>query len=511
MGVPERIQGKLVLIFLTRLAKVVRSSTCRQYGMGRQILRQVSLVWLSGTFVLAFATDSRATGVHDAKDFILGVDLSYVSQMEDCGVRYADGDTVMDPFGIFRQNGANMVRVRLFHTPDWTKYSTLADVKRTIRRARDQGFSVLLDFHYSDNWADPQRQHIPSAWKDLGSLEELEEAMYAYTFQTLYALHAAGLLPDMVQVGNETNIEILQPVGVQKETIDWPRNAALLNKGVRAVRDISELTGQAIEVMLHVAQPENIEPWFEQAIAHGVSDFDVIGVSYYSKWSSQSMREMALTLLAVRHRFSRDVIVVETGYPWTLSHSDEGHNLLGRDALVPGFKATKRGQRKYMIALTQAVIAAGGRGLFYWEPAWVGNDCPTQWGRGSAWENVALFDFSNPHRALPAMDFLSHGYVFPEPVHFQFEPVIEDPPEVVYLWGDFVGSNRFLIPLKLERGLYSYQTVVMDGERFRFQLYADSQLSEPLLKGQHLQAGFDLHDVLGEPQFVRRQVFAESP
>ncbi len=461
--------------------------------------------------LLAAIVSSPVTGAGENAEFVFGVDLSYVNQMEDCGVRYADEGQVLDPFTIFRQRGANLVRIRLFHNPQWTKYSTLDDVRLSIRRARALGFAVLLDFHYSDNWADPQRQHIPSAWESLDSLDELENAVYSYTFDTLNALHAERLLPEMVQIGNETNIEMMQPVGEQKTQIDWRRNATLLNAGIRATRHVAAQTGNAIEVMLHIAQPEHVEEWFASAVRHGVVDFDIIGMSYYSKWSSQSMREMALTLLRVRHRFARDVIVVETGYPWTLAYSDDGHNLLGKDALVPGFRASKRGQKKYMIELTQAVIAAGGRGLVYWEPAWVGNDCPTQWGRGSAWENVALFDFADPHRALPAMDYLSHPYAFPQPVQFEFEAVGSAAPATLYLWGDFIGSNRFVIPLKLERGAYRLQTRVMAGETFRFQVYADQRLQMPLLDGDGVEAGFASHRVEPEPQTIRRQLDFSVP
>lgn len=354
-------------------------------------------------------------GALPAADFYFGADLSYVNEMEDCGAVYRENGKARDPFELFAARGANLVRVRLWHDAEWTDYSDLADVKRTIRRAREHGMQVLLDFHYSDEWADGDKQIIPKAWAAIESTDALAQALHDYTLATLLELHGAGLLPELVQVGNETNPELMRGthngMGDGKEPIDWQRNAALLNAGIRAVREAARRGGAPIKVMLHIAQPENVLPWFEAAWAAGVRDFDQVGISYYRRWSSESFAGLARTIAGVTLRFpSAEVLLVETAYPWTLESADEAANLLGESTLIEGYPATVAGQAAYLADLTQLVIDAGGVGMVYWEPAWVSTGCSTRWGRGSHWENATFFDFRNDNEVLPSIDFMSRAY-----------------------------------------------------------------------------------------------------
>lgn len=336
----------------------------------------------------------------------LGADLSYVNEMEDCGAVYRSGGKRVDPFALLAQKGGNIVRVRLWNDPDWTRYSNLADVTRTIRRAKAAGMQVLLDFHYSDDWADGDKQRVPAAWATLGT-EEQAQALYGFTRDVLAKLDAQGLMPEMVQVGNETNPELMG--GVKERPIDWTRNAMLLNAGIRAVRDAGKAARIAPRVMLHIAQPENVEPWFDAATAAGVRDYDVIGVSYYKKWSTQSVAELGQAIARTKAKYAKDVIVVETAYPFTQKNADAAPNLLGPDTLIAGYPATPKGQLDYLVDLTQTVVDSGGVGVVYWEPNWVSTGCSTRWGKGSNWENAAWFEYRR-HEALPAFDFLSKTY-----------------------------------------------------------------------------------------------------
>jgi len=118
------------------------------------------------------------------------------------------------------------------------------------------------------------------------------------------------------------------------------------------------------------------------------------------------------TIAETKSRYGKDVIVVETGYPFTLEGADTANNLLGTDGLVPGYPATPEGQRKFMVDLTQLTIDAGGIGVVYWEPYWVSTKCGTRWGKGSDWENAAWFDYKN-HDALPVFEWLRHKYRLP--------------------------------------------------------------------------------------------------
>jgi arabinogalactan endo-1,4-beta-galactosidase len=339
--------------------------------------------------MLLYVMSGMASSPDRTPVFYLGADLSYVNEMDDCGAIYRENGQARDAFELFAERGANLVRVRLWNDPDWTAYSDLNDVKRTITRSRRAGMQVLLDFHYSDDWADGDKQIIPRAWAEIGSNDELAHQLYQFTLKTLLELHTDGLLPELVQVGNETNPEIMRGADNGKDPINWRRNALLFNAGIRAVRDASTQTGQPIKVMLHIAQPENVQAWFEAASQAGVND-----------------------------RYpATEIILVETAYPWTLDTADEAANLLTENTLIEGYPATPQGQAQYLIDLTQRVKDAGGHGMVYWEPAWVSTRCSTRWGQGSHWENATFFDFNNNNEVLPAIDFLNHNYTLSRDRH----------------------------------------------------------------------------------------------
>jgi arabinogalactan endo-1,4-beta-galactosidase len=336
--------------------------------------------------------------------FYYGADLSYVNEMEDCGAIYKDAsNTTKDPYVIFKEAGSNLIRVRLWHNPTWTNYSNYNDVKKSIQRAKDLNMKVLLDFHYSDTWADPSQQQIPSAWlNSINDTPVLGDLLYNYTYNTLNELSRSNLLPDIVQIGNEINPMILQD-GALQWPIDWVRNSSLLNKGIKAVRDISTAKNKNIEVMLHIAQPENGLWWFDQATKNGVTDFDWIGLSYYPIWSDYNLNNLATPLSTLINTYKKHLMIVETAYPFTLENADSANNILGSDALIDGYPATQQGQLDYLNQLQKIIQNAGGEGLIYWEPAWVSTGCSTLWGQGSHWDNATLFD--NDNKATLGMQF----------------------------------------------------------------------------------------------------------
>jgi arabinogalactan endo-1,4-beta-galactosidase len=342
-----------------------------------------------------------------ASGLYLGADLSYVNEMEDCGAVYRLQGKPIDPFVLLKQEGGNIVRVRIWVNPTWTKYSNYPDVLKTIRRAHAAGLQALLDFHYSDDWADGGKQIAPVAWAKLRT-DAQAKALHDYTRDILRKLDRDRAMPEMVQVGNETNPELLGGK-VPGEPINWARNARLLNAGIRAVHEAGRAGSVAPRIMLHIAQPENILPWFDAATKAGVRGYDLIGISYYSKWSKWNLAQLKQTIATAKSRYAKDVIVVETGYPFTLEGADTAKNLLGEDALVPGYPATPEGQHRFMVDLTQLTVDAGGMGVVYWEPYWVSTKCGTRWGHGSDWENATWFDYPT-HEALPVFEFLRHDY-----------------------------------------------------------------------------------------------------
>lgn len=370
----------------------------------------IKTILLFAASCLACSTSANPPAATD-KAFYVGADLSYVNQMEDCGATYYDKGKKRDPFTLFAKKGADLVRVRLWHDADWTHYSNLADVTKTLGRAKKNNMKTLLDFHYSDTWTDPEKQFIPKAWAHITDTSELAEALYDYTTATLTALDKENLLPDMVQVGNETNVEILQ----QEKSIvhgipNWQRNTQLLNAGIKAVRDYSKASNKPIQIILHIAQPENALTWFKQASEHGISDYDIIGLSYYPQWSTYKLPDLPDAIKELKNTYHKDVMIVETAYPWTLKNFDKAGNVLGEKAVQPEYPASPKGQLLYLLTLTQLVKASGGLGVIYWEPAWVSTRCKTLWGRGSHWENASFFDARRRHNALPAFLFFSADY-----------------------------------------------------------------------------------------------------
>ena len=325
-------------------------------------------------------------------DFYYGADLSYVNEMEDCGALYNNTNgTQDDVYGIFRNAGANLARFRLWHNPTWTNYSNLQDLKLSIQRAKAKNMKVLLDFHYSDTWADPGKQEIPAAWlSQINNTNVLGQLLYDYTYNTLNELNTDGLLPDIVQIGNEINGNIVTQGS--PFPLDWSRNATLINRGIQAVRDISDNLNTTVEVMLHIAQPENGLWWFEQATQNGVTNFDWIGISYYPAYSNYTLETVENPLSQLINTYNKKLMIVETAYPYTLNNADSASNNLNAGSLLPNFPATQQGQLDFLNTLTNKVKSAGGAGVVYWEPAWVSTGCSTLWATGSHWDNATLFD-----------------------------------------------------------------------------------------------------------------------
>ncbi len=355
------------------------------------------------------------------QSFYFGADLSYVNEMEDCGITYYENEEAKDPYAIFADHNCNLVRLRLWHTPDWydelnsgKRYSNLADVKKSIRRGKEQGMRVLLDFHLSDDWADPGKQVAPKAWQPVvNNLPVLSDSLYNYVYGTLNELRMEDLLPEMIQIGNETNKGILlsQEQNDAGWVLDWERNAVLFNRAIKAVRDLEEEHELSVDVMLHIAGPADT-PWFiEQFIDHGVTDFDLIGMSYYWNWHSEaSLQRIGEIIRDFRSTYPQyQVMIVETGYPWTIAYNDEAGNILS--GTHPDFSpVSPENQAGWMIALTEEVINNDGLGVIYWEPAWVSSDCATQWGKGSHYEHATFFDFQNNLLTNGGIRWMTHEY-----------------------------------------------------------------------------------------------------
>jgi arabinogalactan endo-1,4-beta-galactosidase len=354
---------------------------------------------------------------YNPSTFVMGADLSYVNQVQDYGGVYKDSGVVKDPFAIFKNHGANVVRVRLWHNPQWLQslnngkmYSDVFDVEKTMQRAKAAGMVVSLDIHYSDTWADPASQTTPAAWAGL-SLNVLKDSVYNYTLAVLNYFKSKNLVPEMIQVGNENNNGMLWPVGKTTGNNFTPF-CTLLKSGIKAVRDFSANSAAKPQIILHVAQLQDANFWCTNVITNGgVTDFDIIGLSHYSKWGTINiMTGITASISSLKTTYGKRVMVVETGYPFTTQSADNYNNLIDATAAVTGYPITAEGQLNYMKDLTQAIILGGGTGIMYWEPAWITSSLKDLWGTGSSWENMCLFDFNN--NTLPAIDYMTYPYKF---------------------------------------------------------------------------------------------------
>ncbi|MBL7818960.1 MAG: glycosyl hydrolase 53 family protein [Saprospiraceae bacterium] len=387
-------------LFLLTLALFFTSASCKK---------------TTGGGTVTPTSDTRT--FYTADKFVMGGDLSYVNQIQDYGGVFKDSSKVKDPFLLCKDRGMNLVRVRLWHTPAWTAtinngkmYSDLVDVAKTIKRAKDAGMTVNLDLHYSDTWADPQKQDIPKAWEGL-PLSILKDSVYNYTLSVLNYLKARNLTPEMIQIGNENNNGMCWNVG-KIVSNNFQPFADLLKSGIKAVRDFSTNSTIKPQVVIHVAQLQTAEWWADGVINKGgVTDYDILGLSHYYQWSTMNnMADISTVIKNLKTKYGKKVMIVETAYSWTNQNGDTYNNIMSDPSKVPTYPLTSEGQYNYMKDLTQTVISAGGSGIQYWEPLWITSPMKDLWGTGSSWENNALFDFQG--NALKGFDFMTFAYKF---------------------------------------------------------------------------------------------------
>ncbi len=332
---------------------------------------------------------------------LLGADISSLNKSEDLGgvYKYRDG-TQADALQILQDNGLNYARLRVWVDPA-DGYHNKAEILEMALRLKRKGIKLLVDFHYSDDWADPGKQYKPAAWANY-SFEQLKQAVYDHTFDVCSSLAAQGTPADLVQVGNEINAGMLWPDGDYNH---FDNLAELLKAGYQAVKDSSSST----RVMLHIAEGGDNELarwWFDNITRRDVP-FDVIGVSFYPIWHG-SLAELQGNLNDLAERYDKDVVVAEFAYGFSDLGDDHLANIASRDMAVDGYLFTPEGQRlmtRDILSVVRGVPNGRGLGLFYWDATWTavsGNGWDAQDPKsGNGWENQALFDFND--RALPAL------------------------------------------------------------------------------------------------------------
>jgi arabinogalactan endo-1,4-beta-galactosidase len=176
------------------------------------------------------------------------------------------------------------------------------------------------------------------------------------------------------------------------------------------VADVKSTSAVKSKILLHVADPKNVEWWFDNITGQGgVSGFDIIGFSYYPLWHrTVSVEALSGSVSKFKTKYNRPVMILETAYPWTTDHKDAYNNQFGNETPIAGYPFSTQGQTDLLKKLTQEVIDGGGSGIVYWEPAWISSEMKDLWGTGSSWENNTLFDFDG--NTLPSMDFMNYEY-----------------------------------------------------------------------------------------------------
>ena len=363
------------------------------------------------------------------RKFVKGMDLSTLLELERCGARYYDKGQERDILAIMKDYDVDTIRLRLWNDPksesgEWYGAGN-NDLSETIaigKKVTEAGFGVLLNFHYSDFWADPGKQIKPKAWKDFG-MEELEKAVYDFTKESLEKILDEGVNVTMIQVGNELSNGLLWPEG---RVPNYDNIYRLVSAGLKACREIDS----KIPLMIHLDNGGNnalYREWFDNFTQRG-GDFDYIGLSYYPFWhGSLDMLEYNMNDIAVR--YGKDLIVAEVSMGFTMESYQQYEKLSDEErkgyATKPSlvekidYPMTIQGQKDFtedFLNRVGKVNGNHGKGFFWWEPAWIpvpGSGWATPASLkymndpgpcGNEWANQALFDYDG--NTLPALEVI---------------------------------------------------------------------------------------------------------
>ncbi len=355
------------------------------------------------------ATAAPTTAPKD--EFVVGADISSLPTLEKAGRVFRVNGEANDAIVLFRSQGVNLFRVRVFVNPasgyprTGGATQSLEDVRVLARRIKASGAKFLLDFHYSDTWADPGHQSKPAAWRDL-DFDALEKKVHSYTAEALAVLKADGVMPDMVQVGNEIATGMLWPDGKlngktpEDKQRQWDRFARLVKAGVRAVRE-SQTGAGAVRVMIHIQSggKAGLPTWFFENLAKQNVDFDVIGLSFYPNWD-ETMENLTDNMARLARAFDKDIMVAEVAYPW--------RGGVGKGKGSMAWPVSPEGQARFLAefrAAVQAVPNHRGCGVMYWHP----ESIPTPGLR--IWEDGAMALFDPQGNALPGLFAFGRGVV----------------------------------------------------------------------------------------------------
>lgn len=281
----------------------------------------------------------------------------------------------------------------------------------------------------------------------------------------------------MVQIGNETNKNIMVADNSLLEPVDYERNVQLFNAGLKAVEDFNNATGKSIKTVLHVAMnPGDANNWVANLKALGIHSFDMLGLSYYPQWQSYTPFELGEFTSKLYQTYGIKLLVAETGHIWTREWNDNCHNLMSKMATGYPEKPCPQLQKDFLVEVKEAVRNNGGAGVIAWAPEWVSSTNVTLWGVGSNWENVAFFDFNNQLLNHGGIEFYSENNVA---VTFNVDMSNAGSSAKGYITGEFTADangNWQIFPMKQvgSSSTYTFTTHLSQGQTGAYYYLSDS-------------------------------------
>ncbi len=386
---------------------------------------------------ISFAVHEQGEGTY----YLRGGDISMLNYVEDMGARFYTAEGVQqDPIAILKENGVNIVRLRLYNNPGVTvtytpsggkqqsyalpaNYLDENDVLKLARRAKDAGMQIELTFHYSDFWTNGEMQFKPKGWENL-SMADLQNAVHDYTYDFLQKMNAQGTTPEYVSLGNEIQSGLLFGFYNKLDNVNgYATNqnmgnvAALLAQGSKAVRSACPNSKIIIHLTLSTNITEGNYTWFFDAMKKNSLDYDIVGASYYPFWTNKRpdmLNSLANTMYA---RYGKDLMVMEVGYSWTPyrpkgRYGGEYWGQLGLNGTA--YNEASQGGQKAFIEELQTVVKGNEHilGYLYWDPVMVeqqvnGSWIKTGWVAGGENQvgNTTWFDYTG--KALPVLDAIA--------------------------------------------------------------------------------------------------------
>jgi len=378
--------------------------------------RYLALTVFSDTGADVCIGEFRAYGLA-APGLARGADLSFTPQEETAGATFTYQGRKGTPVQIFKEAGGNYVRMRLWVNPP-AGYSDLTTDLALAKQVAKTGMRIYLDIHYSDFWADPQKQNVPAAWAGQ-DLAQLTQTVQTYTRQVIEAFADQGTPVGLVSIGNEIRNGILWPFGEVNcpasvtDCGGWTGLAQLLKAGVAGVAGARQANPKPL-IMMHYDQGGNtsLSQAFYSELETNQVPFDVIGLSYYSILGDGPLAELKANVDNLATVFHKPIMIAETQYPWTLANGNSpvndstGNFAWEPSQLNPGYPASPGGQFSFLTDEVSIMATAPdglGAGIFYWAPEWIpGVPWEPGTGIGSPNTNLTLFNFQGS--ALPGMD-----------------------------------------------------------------------------------------------------------